>query len=83
MSDASRKPAGKCLSRFALSGLVLGAGGFGALAASGIGYRLSWWEVGTALHVAEWAVYGAALGLVVSVIGAVLSGQEPNVAVFC
>ena len=73
MNDVSRKIAGKRLSKFALSGLVLGAGGVGALAASGIGYRLGWWQVGTALEISEWAVYGAALGLVLSVIGAVLS----------
>ena len=73
MGDAARKPAGKPLSRFALSGLVLGAGGIAALAVSGIGYRLGWWPVGTALNVAEWAVYAAALGLVVSVIGAIVS----------
>ena len=71
MSDASRKPAGKRLS--ALLGLVLSAGGVAALVASGIGYRLGWWQVGVALNISEWAVYAAALGLVVSVIGAVLS----------
>ena len=73
MRDAARKPAGKPLSESALSGLVLGAGGIAALAVSGIGYRLGWWLVGTALNVAEWAVYAAALGLVVSVIGAMVS----------
>lgn len=73
MRDAARTPAGKRLSGFALSGLVLGAGGIAALAASGIGYRLGWWPVGTALNLAEWAVYAAALGLVVSVIGAIVS----------
>ena len=73
MRDASRKTAGKCLSKVALSGLVLGAGGIGAIAASGIGYRLGWWPVGTALKISEWAVYMAALGLVVSVFGAILS----------
>jgi hypothetical protein len=73
MSDAPRKPAGKRLSRLALSGLVLGAGSIAVLAASGIGYRLGWWPVGPALSIAEWSVYAAALGLVVSVIGAVLS----------
>lgn len=73
MSDTSHKLGAKHLSGFALSGLVLGAGGIGALAASGVGYRLGWWPVVTALTIAEWAVYVAALGLVVSVIGAVLS----------
>jgi hypothetical protein len=73
MSDAARKPAGKRRSRFALSGLVLGASGIAAPVASGIGYRLGWWPVGTALNISEWAVYVAALGLVVSVIGAIVS----------
>jgi uncharacterized protein (DUF1499 family) len=73
MRDAAHKPAGKRLSGFALSGLVLGAGGLAALAVSGIGYRLGWWQVGTALNISEWAVYAAALGLVVSVIGAIVS----------
>jgi uncharacterized protein (DUF1499 family) len=73
MHDAPRERAGKRLSKFALSGLVLGAGGIAVLVASGIGYRIGWWQVGTALNIAEWAVYAAALGLVVSVIGAVLS----------
>jgi uncharacterized protein (DUF1499 family) len=73
MRDAARKPAGKYLSRFAVSGLALGASGIAALAASGIGYRLGWWPVGTALNIAEWAVYAAALGLVVSATGAIVS----------
>jgi len=73
MSDTSHKLGAKRLSGFALSGLVLGAGGVGALAVSGIGYRLGWWQVVIALEISEWAVYVAALGLVLSVIGAVLS----------
>ena len=73
MSKTSRMPVGKHLSRCAVSGLVLGAGGIGVLAASAIGYRLGWWQVGTALNISEWAVYVAALSLVVSAIGAVLS----------
>jgi hypothetical protein len=72
MRDAPPKTAGK-LSKFALSGLVLGVGSIAVLAASGIGYRLGWWPVGTALNTSEWAVYAAALGLVVSAIGAILS----------
>jgi uncharacterized protein (DUF1499 family) len=70
--DASRKT-GKPLSGFALAGPVLGAGGIAALAASAMGFRLGWWPVDTALNLAEWAVYAAALGLVVSIIGALLS----------
>jgi uncharacterized protein (DUF1499 family) len=73
MRDTSQKPVTKRLSSYALLGLVLGIAGIVALAASGIGYRLGWWQVGTALSISEWAVYATALGLVVSVIGAVLS----------
>lgn len=66
-------PVGKRLSKYALSGLVLGAGGIGVLATSAIGYRLGWWQIVTTLSISEWTVYVAALGLVVSAIGAVLS----------
>jgi uncharacterized protein (DUF1499 family) len=72
MNDV-RQPVGKRLSKFALSGLVLGVGGIGTVVASGIGYRLGWWPVDAALRISEWAVYAAALGLLVSVIGAILS----------
>jgi uncharacterized protein (DUF1499 family) len=73
MSDASRRPAGKRLSQFALAGFVLGAGGIAGVAASGVGYRLGWWPLDAALRISAWAVYAAALGLVASVIGVVLS----------
>jgi len=73
MGDDARASGGKRLSKFALSGLVLGAGGIAALAASAIGYRLGWWPVGMALTIAEWAVYAAILGLAVSVVGTILS----------
>jgi uncharacterized protein (DUF1499 family) len=73
MRDTVRKPAGKPLSRSALLGLVLGAGGIAGVAVSGVGYRLGSWSLGTALNVAEWAVYAAALGLLASVIGAIVS----------
>lgn len=73
MRDTVRKPAGKPLSRSAFLGLVLGAGSIVGVAVSGVGYRLGSWSLGTALNVAEWAVYAAALGLAVSVIGAIVS----------
>lgn len=73
MSDTPHKLGAKRLSGFALSGLVLGVGSIGVLATSAVGYRLGWWQVVTALSISEWAVYVAALGLVVSTIGAVLS----------
>lgn len=73
MSDAPQQPPNKRLSGFALSGLILGAGGLAGVAASAAGYRLGWWPVGTALQIAEWAVYSAALGVAMSAIGAVRS----------
>ena len=73
MNDTARKPDSKILSKFALFGLLAAAGGVAILAASAIGYRIGWWHVLTALQVAEWAAYAAALGLVLSVIGALRS----------
>lgn len=73
MSYTSHRLGTKRLSGFALSGLTLGVGSIASLAASVLGYRLGWWQVVTALSISEWAAYLAALGLVVSVIGAILS----------
>lgn len=73
MIDASRRPSGKPLSVPALLGLVLGAAGFAALAASGMGYRLGWWQLVPALRIAEWAAYAAALGILLSLAGLVLA----------
>lgn len=73
MRDVSSSRASKRLSKFALVGFLLGLGGVVTLVASATGYRLGWWPVSTALNISEWAVYAAALGLVASAIGAVLS----------
>jgi uncharacterized protein (DUF1499 family) len=73
MSHAAFQSSRKRLSKSAVSGFVLGAGGIAILVASAIGYRLGWWHVITTFKIAEWAAYLAALGLIVSVIGAVLS----------
>lgn len=80
MSETSRIPTGKSWSKSALSGLVLGVCSIGVLATSALGYRLGWWQVGTALNISEWAVYVAAFGFVVSVIGAVVArpGARPG-----
>jgi uncharacterized protein (DUF1499 family) len=53
----------------ALLGLACGLGGIAALAASATGYRLGWWPVTTALSLAEYAAYAAALGLILSLVG--------------
>jgi uncharacterized protein (DUF1499 family) len=59
----------KPLSWPALSGLILGLAAIAGLVASGIGYRRSVWPFVEALKYAEWATYGAALALVLAVIG--------------
>ncbi|MPZ11144.1 MAG: DUF1499 domain-containing protein [Kiloniellaceae bacterium] len=55
----------------ALLGLALGLGGIAAVATSGIGYRLGWWPVRTALGISEYAAYAAILGLGLSLVGLV------------
>jgi len=59
------------LSKPALAGLVLGLAMLAAVAASGVGYRLGWWHFTFGLQVTEWAVYGAALGLVLATAGVI------------
>ncbi len=66
ISKSVRKP----LSRVALLGLVLGGCGVAGFAASAVGYRFGWWSAVTALKIAQWAVVGAGLGCVLSLIGA-------------
>jgi uncharacterized protein (DUF1499 family) len=57
----------------ALLGLLCGLGGIAALAVSAIGYRLAWWPVTTALDLAEYGAYAAALGIGLSLIGLFLA----------
>jgi hypothetical protein len=52
-------------------GLILGLAAIATIVASGIGYRLGWWHFTRGLQASEWAVYGAAVALVVSVLGLV------------
>ncbi|SME97132.1 Protein of unknown function [Tistlia consotensis] len=73
MTDSSRRRAGRHLPRTALAGAVLATAGAAGLALSAAGYRLGWWPVVEALRVAEWAVYAAAAGLLLSLLGALLS----------
>jgi uncharacterized protein (DUF1499 family) len=61
----------RSLSVPAVSGLILGLAAIAAIAASGIGYRLGWWHFTRGLQVAEWATYGAAVALVLAVLGLV------------
>jgi uncharacterized protein (DUF1499 family)/drug/metabolite transporter superfamily protein YnfA len=55
----------------AMSGLILGLAAIATIVASGIGYRLGWWHFTRGLQVAEWATYGAAVALVLAVLGLV------------
>lgn len=52
-----------------LSGVLLGLGSIGTVLVAGIGYREGWWHFLKGLQIAEWAVYAAALGLVLSLVG--------------
>jgi len=52
-----------------LSGVLLGLGSIGTVLVAGIGYREGWWHFLKGLQIAEWAVYAAALGLVLSLAG--------------
>ncbi len=61
----------KALSKPAVVGLIVGVAAFTAIVASGAGYRLGWWHFTVGLQVSEWATYGAAVALVLSVIGLV------------
>lgn len=58
------------LSRFALAGPILALAAWAVVVAGGIGARRGAWHFLTALKAAEWAVWGAALALVLSLVGA-------------
>ena len=55
--------------RLPLTGLLLGLVSLGTVLVAAIGYRQGWWHFLKGLQIAEWAVYAAALGLVVSLVG--------------
>lgn len=74
MTQKTTKP----LSNFALAGLISGLAAIAALVASGVGYRQGWWSVVEGLKYAEWATYGAALSLVLAVIGLIQARPGAN-----
>ena len=67
ISIASRRPA------LSLTGLLLALAAIAAVLLAGIGYRQGWWHFLQGLQIAEWAVYAAALGMVLSLAGAITS----------
>ena len=69
MNDESMSSERKRLSLPAVSGLILGVAAIVTIVASGIGYRLGWWHFLVGLQVSGWAAYGAAVALVLSVLG--------------
>jgi uncharacterized protein (DUF1499 family) len=71
MNDKSISMPPKPRSKTAVSGLILGLAAIATIVASGIGYRLGWWHFTRGLQVSEWATYGAAVALVLSVLGLV------------
>ncbi len=68
-------------SRLPLAGLLIGMASLGAVLVAGIGYRQGWWHFLQGLRVAEWAVYAAALGLVLSLAGVVRSRRQRGAVV--
>lgn len=50
-------------------GAACGLGALAAVALSAAGYRLAWWPVTTAMHLAEYGAYAALLGVVLSLAG--------------
>ena len=68
----------KPLSRPAVSGLILGLSAIAAMVASGVGYRLGWWHFTVGLQVSEWATYGAAVAMLLSITALVQT--RPNAA---
>jgi uncharacterized protein (DUF1499 family) len=63
-------PHSKPLSRWALAGLLLALAAAMAVPAAGLGSREGWWHFTQGLQVSEWAAYGAALALALSIMGA-------------
>jgi len=59
----------KPLTRYGLAGLLLGIATLATALLAGIGARQGRWHFLSALQWAEWAAYGAAVALVLSVIG--------------
>lgn len=54
-----------------LAGLLLSLAAIAAVLLAGIGYRQGWWHFLQGLRIAEWAVYAAGLGLVLSLAAAI------------
>lgn len=61
------------LAKTALLGLLLSVAAVVALLAAALGYRQGWWPLLPALRTAEWAAYGATLGLLLSLVGLFMS----------
>lgn len=60
----------------AVIGFVCGLGAIAVLAVSAIGYRLAWWPMTTALSLAEYGAYAAALGLALSLAGLLTAARR-------
>ncbi|OGB28302.1 MAG: hypothetical protein A3I16_07875 [Burkholderiales bacterium RIFCSPLOWO2_02_FULL_66_35] len=63
-----------------LAGLLLSLAAIAAVLLAGIGYRQGWWHFLQGLQIAEWAVYAAGLGLVLSLAAAISArpGRQPG-----
>jgi uncharacterized protein (DUF1499 family) len=63
-----------------LAGLLLSLAAIAAVLLAGVGYRQGWWHFLQGLQIAEWAVYAAGLGLVLSLAAAITArpGRQPR-----
>lgn len=69
MMGASMSKPPKPMSKLAVLGLILGVAAITTIVGSGIGYRFGWWHFTRGLQVSEWAIYVAAIALVLSGLG--------------
>lgn len=63
-------------SRLPLIGLLLGLASISTVLMAGLGYRQGWWHFLKGIQIAEGAVYAAALGLVLSLVGLFRSRRQ-------
>jgi len=73
MTGQNSPPARKPLSKLALIGFLGSLTGIGLFAASVIGYRSGTWFVAEVMNLAEWGVYAAGVGCLLSLAGLVVS----------
>lgn len=59
-----------------LTGLLFGLASIGFVLVAGVGYRQGWWPLLKGIQMAQWGVYVATLGLVLSLVGSFRSRRQ-------